>query len=152
MQASNVSRVILFSRRKITVKILIEEKFIAAYHRAAHRVFTIHFLFPLPRQLHLRLFTRETLSCKISIFIYFDANIYINELKEIILHVSLFLLLFFFWISLKIKYRTQFSRTLQFSKTRWKSLTWPLFVKGSSRNRMIPRRSSTPWEPIRDIT
>lgn len=76
------------------MKILIEEKFIAAYHRAAHRVFTIHFLFLLPRQLHLRLFTRETLSCKISIFIYFDANIYINELKEIILHVSLFLLLF----------------------------------------------------------
>lgn len=78
------------------MKILIEEKFIAAYHRAAHRVFTNHFLFLLARQLHLRLFTRETLSCKISIFIYFDANIYINELKEIILHVSLFLLLFFF--------------------------------------------------------
>lgn len=78
------------------MKILIEEKFIAAYHRAGHRVFTIHFLFLLPRQLHLRLFTRETLSCKISIFIYFDANIYINELKEIILHVSLFLLLFSF--------------------------------------------------------
>lgn len=81
------------------MKILIEEKFIAAYHRAAHRVFTIHFLFLLPRQLHLRLFTRETLSCKISIFIYFDANIYINELKEIILHVSLFLLFFFLNIS-----------------------------------------------------
>lgn len=81
------------------MKILIEEKFIAAYHRAAHRVSTIHFLFLLPRQLHLRLFTRETLSCKISIFIYFDANIYINELKEIILHVSLFLLFFFLNIS-----------------------------------------------------
>lgn len=81
------------------MKILIEEKFIAVYHRAAHRVFTIHFLFLLPRQLHLRLFTRETLSCKISIFIYFDANIYINELKEIILYVSLFLFFFFLNIS-----------------------------------------------------